>query len=395
MKNITEQDILNFISIGENDKIEFKLTVPSKVRELSEEICAFANAQGGVVIIGIDNDNKIKGCNIDNTKRSAIQNSINEISPDFKCDFYAVTVQEKNLWVIDIKEGDEKPYFVSGSVFMRQGPNSQKITDAQEVRALFEENGQLHFDSKTEFGYNILSNIDSAAMKEFRQKAGISYEVDDKQVLENLDLFNKDHQPLAGGIMFFSKDVERLYPQAVTRCVLFKGLDKVYIIDDKTFGGSLISQYEEANKWLESKLQVEYLINDNGPRTELWDVPLKVLREAIANALSHRDYYETGMNIMIEVYDDRVTITNPGGMLKIVQKNFGHMSRSRNPLIFNLFTRMHIVEKVGSGIPRMIGEMKKANLPEPDLSYKDEAFLIFFKRRSYLATQKEIGRAHV
>lgn len=384
MSRIKEKDILDFISIGENDKIEFKIAVPSKVRELSEEICSFANAQGGVIVVGIDNDNKIVGCDIDNSKRSAIQNSIKEISPKFNCDFYSVTARGKNLWIIDVKEGDEKPYFVSGSVYMRQGSNSQKITDAQEVRALFEENGQLHYDARTIEDYDLLENIDHDSMKEFRQKARISPEADDKQVLENLELYNKNGQPLAGGIMFFAKDVERKFPQAVTHCVLFKGLDKVYIIDDKTFGGSLISQYEEANKWLESKLQVEYLIEDNGPRTELWDIPLKVLREAIANALSHRDYYETGMVTMVEVYDDRVTITNHGGMLKIVQKNFGHMSRSRNPSIFSLFTRMHVVEKVASGIPRMVGEMKEAGLPEPEMSYEDEAFLITFKRRSWL-----------
>ena len=92
--------------------------------------------------------------------------------------------------------------------------------------------------------------------------------------------------------MFFGKQPERKFPHAITRCVLFKGTNKVYIIDDKTFGGSLYQQYLQAMSWLESKLQVAYKIEGAGPREEIWEIPLTVFKEAIINALSHRDYYE-------------------------------------------------------------------------------------------------------
>ena len=78
--------------------------------------------------------------------------------------------------------------------------------------------------------------------------------------------------------------------------------------------------------WLESKLQVAYKIEGAGPREEIWEIPLTVFKEAIINALSHRDYYEQGANIMIEMFDDRVEISNPGGLLPVVAKNFGHKS---------------------------------------------------------------------
>lgn len=90
--------------------------------------------------------------------------------------------------------------------------------------------------------------------------------------------------------------------------------------------------------------------------------------------------YEEGGTIMVEVYDDRVEISNPGGLLPLVAAEFGHKSMSRNPLIFGLFTRMQVVEKVGSGIPRMRRLMKEAGLPEPKFDTQGFFTVTFVKR---------------
>ena len=131
--------------------------------------------------------------------------------------------------------------------------------------------------------------------------------------------------------------------------------------------------------WIESKLQVAYLIEGAGPRKEIWEIPLTVFKEAIVNALSHRDYYEQGAVTTIEMFDDRVEVSDPGGLLSGVVKDFGHKSMSRNPLIFNLFTRMHLVERIASGIPRMREAMREANLPEP-IFHTEGMFTVSFMR---------------
>ncbi len=148
----------------------------------------------------------------------------------------------------------------------------------------------------------------------------------------------------------------------------------------KTFGGPLYHQYLNALSWIESKLEVEYIIKGTGPRQEIWEIPLDVFKESIMNAICHRDLYEEGGTIMVEVYDDRVEISNPGGLLPVVAAEFGHKSMSRNPLIFGLFTRMHIVEKVGSGIPRMRRLMKEAGLPDPKFDTQGFFTVTFMKR---------------
>lgn len=201
-----------------------------------------------------------------------------------------------------------------------------------------------------------------------------------KQLFDNLELNTDAGLPKNAAALFFGREPERKFPHAVIRCLRFKGLDKVHIIDDKTFGGPLYQQYLDALSWIESKLEVEYIIKGTGPRQEIWEIPLDVFKEAVMNAICHRDLYEEGATIMVEVYDDRVEISNPGGLLPVVAAEFGHKSMSRNPLVFGLFTRMHVVEKVGSGVPRMRELMKDAGLPEPIFSTKGFFTVTFMKR---------------
>ena len=183
------------------------------------------------------------------------------------------------------------------------------------------------------------------------------------QSRNNLQAFDESEVIKNGGVLFFGQQPETFFPQAIVRCVRFKGTTKVHIIDDKTYGGPLYQQYIQAEARVKDKLEVAYIIEGTGPRKEVWEIPLTVFKESIINALSHRDYYEKGAVTMIEVYDDRVEISNPGGLLLGVKNDFGRKSMTRNPLIFGLFTRMDLVERVASGIPRMQEEMREAGLP--------------------------------
>ena len=376
---LNTENIQSLIDSGEGYNVEFKVRVPSKVRELTEEICAFANADGGYLLIGVDDNGQVVDTNLENDKRSAIQGSISEISPALHCELYSVNIVNKTVWVIDVPSGKDKPYIFSGSIYVREGANSQKLRTAEEMRSFFQECNKIFFDHIPCHWFNIYTDADEQMIKGFRTEAKLSPSTPDKQIFENLELFTENGTAKNGSAMFFGKQPERKFPHAVTRCVLFKGTNKVYIIDDKTFGGSLYQQYLQAMSWLESKLQVAYKIEGAGPREEIWEIPLTVFKEAIINALSHRDYYEQGASIMIEMFDDRVEISNPGGLLPIVAKNFGHKSMTRNPLIFGLFTRMHLVERVASGIPRMQEAMREANLPEPEF-HTEGMFTAVFKR---------------
>jgi len=142
-------------------------------------------------------------------------------------------------------------------------------------------------------------------------------------------------------------------------------------VDDKFFGGTLHSQYTKSIQWLKEKINISYDIEGqgSGPRKEIWEIPEIVFKEAVINSLSHRDYYDKGATILVELYDNRVEISNPGGLVSAIKlADFGKRSHSRNPLIFGLFARMQLVEQIGSGIMRMNDLMKEAGLPLPEFS---------------------------
>jgi ATP-dependent DNA helicase RecG len=135
-------------------------------------------------------------------------------------------------------------------------------------------------------------------------------------------------------------------------------------------------------QWLRGKLDIRYDIEGQGagPRKEFWEIPENVFKEAIINSLAHRDYYDRGAVTHIEVYDDRIEITNPGGLVSAIsEEEFGKRSHSRNPLIFGLFARMHLVEQVGSGINRIQDLMTSAGLLEP-VFQKQGFFTLILKR---------------
>jgi len=375
------EQIKSIVALGEGFHAEFKVSVPSKVRELTEEICAFANASGGVLLIGVNDTNQIKGVSIDNAKRSSIQHSISEISPQLLCSFEIVNVEGLDVGVIEVPAGTNKPYVYSGSIFVRVGPNSQKLTTSEQMRDFFQQANKLYFDEAACNTFDTETQIDKDNFINFRAEAEFLPSVSDDQIRQNLQLFTADGNFKRGAVLFFGALPEAFYEQAIIRCVAFRGINKRFISDDKSYGGPLFIQYMSAMEWLRGKLNVAYDIEGQGggPRKEVWEIPETVFKEAIINALSHRDYYEKGAVTTIELFDDRVEISNPGELLAAVGKDFGHKSISRNPLIFGLFQRMHLVEKVGSGILRMEELMLGNNLPAP--IYQTEGmFTVIFKR---------------
>jgi len=368
---LSTNEIKSLIASGEGYNVEFKKSIPSKVKEVTEEICAFANASGGTLFIGVDDNNVIQGVIFNNVKRSALQNSINEITPVLHCEIYNVNIDAKDIVIIEVPSGVNKPYVLSGAIYVRQGPNSQKLTTVEEMRDFFQQADRIYYDEAPCKTIDITQDIPDANINQFRDLAGLGSTVSNEQVFNNLKLKTNDGFLKNGATLFFAKNPERFFEKAVTRCIVFDGIDKRYIVDDKIMSGTLYQQFLQAMTWLKTKLDVRYDIEGTGsqPRKELWEIPETVFKEAIINALAHRDYYDKGARITIEVFNDRVEVSNPGGLISGIPKiEFGKRSLSRNPLIFGLFERIRMVEQVGSGISRMRNLMIEADLTEPEFN---------------------------
>jgi len=147
MDKLTPKEIKSIAKAGEGDNAEFKIRVPAKVKELSQEVCAFSNGEGGYLLIGIDDNGKIEGTTINNSKRSTVQDAIRIISPAVQTEMYPVEVDDKTVWVIEVPPGKDKPYVFSGAIYVREGPNTQKLTSADEMRLFFQNCNRIYFDA--------------------------------------------------------------------------------------------------------------------------------------------------------------------------------------------------------------------------------------------------------
>jgi len=394
-KQLTPSDIESIVPSGEGYNAEFKIRVPNKLKELTEEVCAFANAAGGVLLIGVSDNNVIQGVEIDNAKRSAIQNSLNEINPHLPTEFYPVNVEGKTVWVIEVNTGTQKPYVLSGAIYVRQGSNTQKLTSVEQMRDFFQQSQRIYFDEAPCTNFNIKQDIDDKFFEEFRIDAQLSKTVNRKQIINNLRLLLPDGNMKNGGVLFFAKAPETFIDTAEIRCVAFEGINKTQIIDDKIFGGPLLKQYQQTMQWLKGKLNVRYKIEGSGPRKEIWEIPETAFKEAIINALSHRDYYDKGARTTIELFNNRVEISNPGGLTSAIKPaEFGTKSHSRNPLVFGLFERVDMVEKIGSGISRINDAMKDAKLAKP-VFITEGIFTVVFNRVTVEETVEKTTREKI
>ncbi len=362
------KEITKILQQGESYTVEFKRSLN---KDIKNEICAFVNSSGGKLFVGIDDYGNICGTVIDNKIRSQLQTSIEAINPRPNVTVDEIDYKGKKIMVIDCFTDDRKPYMVSGSIFIRIGANSQKLTTPDEVRAFFQDANKINFDKAGNKNFSYPQDFDKDKFNKFIEEVGITKQLSEKQILKNLKLFSNNDEFLNAGVLLFAKDVQKYHEHASIRCLLFKGTKKTLILDDKLITGSLQEQYEEALRFVKSKLELRYIIETAGPRIEKYEIPEVVFKEAIINALVHRDYYEIGGKIHIEIYDNRLEISNPGGLVSTIKENeFGKRSVARNPIIFGLFQRLSLVEQVGSGITRMLDYMKTVNLPAPEFSLK-------------------------
>jgi ATP-dependent DNA helicase RecG len=195
-----------------------------------------------------------------------------------------------------------------------------------------------------------------------------------------VDVQGKLYFTNAGALFFRQNDQDVLFRHAKVVCALYKGTGKAIILDVKELDGGLEENIEHAMLFLKQHLKLRYEIKTLR-RENILELPESALREAIVNAVCHRDYFEKGARIMVEVFDDRVDITNPGGFCKGLSKeNFGTVSVTRNSLLASLLHRIHFIEEMGTGIERMRIATQAAGVPDPEFRVETKFWTISFKR---------------
>ena len=371
-----KQELALVLQEGEDYFSEFKERLSENT---AKEMVAFANSSGGRIFLGITDTGVVKGIRDTNKLRSRVQDMAQNCDPSI-----TVSLEKlENVLVVEVDEGTDKPYTCREGFFIRVGPNSQKMK-RDEVVEYFNHEGRVRFDEQFCMDFNYPEDFSNPQFLGFLARCHITQNLPEGQFLQNLGLARKHQGRLLMknvGVLLFAKEPARFHFHAVVTCVRFRGTNKTYIIDRKDFSEDIISNVENAMKWLKTFIPLRYEIGGGKlQRDEIPEIPYDVLREAILNSVVHRDYFEKGAVTMVEFFDDRIHISNPGGLMKgIPPEEFGATSMSRNPLLQGLFLRAELVEKIGSGIGRMQSDLKEHGLQEPEISWNG-FFRITFRR---------------
>jgi len=355
----------------ESYKIEFK----ENISGIDKDIVAFANASGGKILVGVSDEGKIRGVKITNKLKSQIQDIANNCDPKIP-----VTFEEfENILIVNVPEGKDKPYMCSKGFFLRIGPNSQKLTRDEIIKFAIRE-GKIRYDEQINFKFNFREDFDEKRFINFLKRAEITVNLPYQNILYNLGLAEKDgNEYYYKNVvhLFFSKSIKKFNRSAYTTCILFKGKDRSYIIDRKDFDGNLIEQVEDTVRFIQKNTMLTYKIKGI-EREEIPQYPIEAIREGVVNAIMHRDYFETGSNVFVYIYDDFIEIINPGGLFGIKKEDLGKICARRNELIADVFHMIGFVEKAGTGIQRMKDAMKKAGLKEPKIEVSENFFIVTF-----------------
>ena len=335
--------LLDLIALGEGFTTEFKRSMPS---DLGREICAFANATGGAILIGVDDAGAIVGVMDHNRLKSQVQSIARSVDPPV-----AVEVESAgDVLCVTVPEQHAKPYSFGGRFFIREGATCQQLS-RDEIREFFFKEGLIRLDETPCNAFDPSVEITPQRWVEFAERAGIDPGLDPVAVLENLHLV-KDAGMTHAGAWLLADDITRFTLQAGVTCAVFRGSAKTHILDRKEFHGNLYAIYQDVMAYFQAKLNSALIPHAQG-RDERLELPESALREAVVNAIAHRDYRSTA-NVQVYIFQDRVEIVTPGGLpAGMREEDLGSKSVPRNPLLFSTLYRMKLVEQIGSGIRRI------------------------------------------
>jgi ATP-dependent DNA helicase RecG len=385
------QELLKIIKNGEGQEIEFKSRC---VDDTGASICSFANTNDGLIIIGISNDKRLSPAKRAKEVPDGDEAKIANLAHSSKPAIYPAVKEErhfgKRLFFVNVPYSGGPLHSFRNIAYKRVGSHDKPLS-VDEVINHAKSQRIVRFDDQQCDA--TLSDIDKSELATFLRSAQESRDLDinpELSVDNALDKLNlrRGGRLTNGAILIFGKNPQKYFPQARVRCARFKGRSLDYI-DMKVLDAGLIEQINDAEEFVKKHINFQAEFADSFTREEKWEYPIPAIREAITNAICHRDYFSPA-HVQISIYDDEIRIDNPGGLppeLTIADLKREHSSIPRNPLIAEtLFLSKH-VERWGGGTQRMVEAMLTNDFPEPEfLEGKNGFGVIFRKAEAYIGT---------
>lgn len=386
---------------AETSNIDYKERIEgNKPKSWLKSVSAFANTKGGIILFGIEDKNhKLIGLdNIQETSEKITELINSKITPLPRYEINAFVEDGKDFLELKIGDGPSMPYYVFSDgrkeAYIRSG-NQSILAPEYILNDLILKGKNLTFDAlPTEYNINDLSfTLLAATIKEKTNK-----KFNSSKDFISLGLANNTEKLTNAGVLLSDQNPLK---QSKIVCTKWRGLKKGIVsedaTDDKEYTGSIITLLENSDLFIKNNSKQSWKVVGMN-RIELEDYPATARREAIVNALIHRDYQILGAEIHIDMFDDRLEITSPGGMFdgSLIQnleiKNIPSMRR--NVVISDIFSRLHYMDRRGSGLSRIIESYSDIDA-KPKFISDSLSFTVIFPNKSYHKIDEKIENRNI
>ena len=381
-------ELILLVKQGESENLEFKKTTGQRTAA-AKTVCAFLNGHGGYVLFGVSDTGKIPGQNISSKTLEDIAREFKKIEPSISLEISNVQLENGNFVVIvAVKKGDG-PYTYDGRPYERTGAVTQIMArETYERRLLERMHPTQRWENQPASKSITVSDLEEEEIQTLLANAVRNGRLkkpkhtDTESILQGLGLI-KNGRLLNAAVVLFGQDVWSDYPQCEIRMARFRGTSRLPdFSDNRQYNGNAFSLLRRAESFLLDNVPIAgrvipgKMIREDNP----W-YPPPATREALANAICHRDYSEQGGAVSLAMYDDRLEIINPDKF------HFGitpeklkgpHESKPWNPLIANAFYRTGVIERWGSGTTNIIRWCEDNGNPTPEWEERAGSVVVTF-----------------
>lgn len=384
------------VQSGESETLEFK---EGFGEEALESICAFANTSGGDIFIGVSDAGDLKGIMVG---KRTLEDWANDIKislapktlPRIRTIPNLTLQNQKSIVVITVDQNLTAVVSYKGKFYRRVGKTNQMMSGAEIAQKLLATT-QISWDAVSDSRAKI-SDLDETAfsrllvlLKQHNRRPVGSGSLE--SILEKLGLLDGSNISRAA-VLLLGKEPQKFYPTAFIKLGRFRS--PTQITDEIELSGNLLDQLERSIEWLRLRLETKFEIKDRSTRKTSWEYPLDAVREAIANAICHRDYNEDG-STLIKLFPNHIEFWNPGSLLAPLQIDDlkkEHRSIQRNRKIAEIFFNCGFVERWGTGTLRMAESLASEHYPPPDFqSTSQNSFKVTFRKEFSADFLKEQG----
>lgn len=370
--------IQNIISRKEDQTFDCK-SIQIDPKALAVPIVAFANADGGVIAIGVsDKTRKIEGVDQHTEKL----NELLRVPFDFcnpsvpvTCSYLPCTDKDGNenrILLMEIPASSSLHTNQADEAFMRVGDKSRKLTFDERVQLMYDK-GERYYEDTAVYDATI-DDIDMDAVADYAKLVG--YGKSPLQYLRENNGFVKtnkkgEDEVSTACILLFGKYPQKFFPRARTRFIRYEGVDEkvgaeMNVIKDVTFEGTILNQVKKTIEFIETQVREHTFLGQHAQFVTKRDYPEFVIQEMTVNACCHRAYNIKGTEIQIKMFDDRLVFESPGKLPgQVNPTNIRHTHFSRNPKIAAFLKAYHFVKEFGEGFDRICREQEAngANVP--------------------------------